>query len=300
MYTDPSGYQSIDYFAELSSNDYGYGGGGVDHGWGYSPMQTTGSTFGRWSLFGPGGYNPYSGLSTSYHHSNGTYYNGHGQQVTYEEVHNNYILPNASGTFNVSEGWTFSVLNAFGRKNIIASIGNRGDIIIGKDGGIRFSNLTATWINASGGGGFFSPGDVYYGSPESQSITFFGSIAGIYNKVNQVLSDGLVKKIAPIVHRHWGVPTMPVLKYSKYVPYIGTPADLLSLGGASLNIYNYGWSTEHALDLSFAIIGFIPGYGDAASLLYMGSKEAYNLSNQIWDVTRVGINRLEQNSYWGY
>jgi hypothetical protein len=46
MYTDPSGYQSIDYFAELSSNDYGYGGGGVDYGWGYSPMQTTGSTFG--------------------------------------------------------------------------------------------------------------------------------------------------------------------------------------------------------------------------------------------------------------
>jgi RHS repeat-associated protein len=50
MYVDPSGYATQDYYEGLRNMQFG-GGGGIDHGWGYSPMYTTGSTFGRWSLF---------------------------------------------------------------------------------------------------------------------------------------------------------------------------------------------------------------------------------------------------------
>ncbi len=129
----------------------------------------------------------------------------------------------------------------------------------------------------------------YYGTPESQLITTIGSTAGFYSKMNQVLSNDLV----PIISKHWG--TMPVLKYSKFVPYIGWPADILSIAGSLNNGRNFGWSTEHKLDLTFSTIGIIPGYGDVASFFYMGGKEAYNLLNQFWEVTKDGVYRFEQS-----
>lgn len=123
----------------------------------------------------------------------------------------------------------------------------------------------------------------YYGNPESEKITAIGSIVGIYGKANQILS----KKIVPTISKHYG--TMPVLKYSKFVPYIGLPADALSILGALNNGRNYGWTVEHKLDLAFAIGGTIQGYGDIAALSYLGAKSAYKGSIIIWETTLNGI-----------
>lgn len=150
------------------------------------------------------------------------------------------------------------------------------------------------WVPQSTGGGF-SIENIYYGTPESQLITTIGSTAGFYSKMNQILSNDLAKKIAPIVHRHWGIPTMPILKYSKFAPYVGWPADILSILGGWNNGRNFGWSTEHKLDLTFSTIGLIPGYGDVASFFYMGGKDAYSLLTQFWEVTKDGVYRFEQS-----
>jgi hypothetical protein len=131
----------------------------------------------------------------------------------------------------------------------------------------------------------------YYETPVSQVNTIIGSIAGMYSKINSVIA----KELHPIISTHWAKGALPVLKYSKFVPYIGWPSDLLSFAGAVNNINGFGWTTEHVLDLSFAFIGFFPGYGDAASFLYMGSKEMYYVSEQVWEATKVGIYRFEHN-----
>lgn len=136
--------------------------------------------------------------------------------------------------------------------------------------------------------GTFSINLGYYENPESQFITTTGSISGFYNKFNQAISYDLL----PTISKHWG--TMPILKYAKFVPYLGIPADVLSIVGSLNNGFNYGWTSKHILDLSFSTIGLIPGYGDAASFLYMAAPDAYKFANKIWEVTIDGIYRTER------
>jgi RHS repeat-associated protein len=141
-----------------------------------------------------------------------------------------------------------------------------------------------------------------YTYPESYIFTTIGGFAGMYSYMNKIISNDFAKEMAPIISRHYGVPTMPVLKYAKHVPYIGWPADAASIGTSLLNGQNFGWTTERKLDAIFSIIGLIPGYGDAASLFYMGGKDGYKALQKIWDVTRIGFNRIENGiktlPYW--
>ncbi|MGV8112385.1 MAG: hypothetical protein AB2L17_05715 [Lentimicrobium sp.] len=136
-----------------------------------------------------------------------------------------------------------------------------------------------------------------YTYPESHIFTTFGGLAGMYSKMDKIISNDFAKEMAPIIYKHYGVPNMHVLKFAKYTPYIGIPFDIMSISTSGLNGYNFGWNTERILDFSFSIIGLYPGYGDAASLLYMGGKEGYKGLQRIWDVTRVGFNRIENGIY---
>ncbi len=92
-YTDPSGYRP----APNEFENEGLGGGG-------NTIQLNG----RYNF----GYNPYNFAATNYHYNgNGLYINGYGNEVSWGEVNDNYVVPNA---------W----LNAYGQYagNVYSSI----------------------------------------------------------------------------------------------------------------------------------------------------------------------------------
>jgi len=91
IYSDPSGYVNEASSAWRISED---GGTWADYSsamiYGHS-----GSSGGNYGGGGGGWYNNNYGAPMDYYYKNGSYYNEHGDQVTYNEVKNNYILPNA-------------------------------------------------------------------------------------------------------------------------------------------------------------------------------------------------------------
>ena len=91
IYSDPSGYVNEASSAWRILED---GGTWADYSstmiYGHS-----GSSGGNYGGGGGGWYNNNYGAPMDYYYKNGSYYNEHGDQVTYNEVKNNYILPNA-------------------------------------------------------------------------------------------------------------------------------------------------------------------------------------------------------------
>gem|GEM_PF-263430 len=97
QYYDLSGWNYVD----IMMDNYAYDGGGFWYRGGYMSYGD-----GGWSYYTPslnssdGGYRRSAlpaGMSTDYHYnySTNTYHNANGESVPYDEVYNNYVIPNA-------------------------------------------------------------------------------------------------------------------------------------------------------------------------------------------------------------
>ena len=126
--------------------------------------------------------------------------------------------------------------------------------------------------------------DTYkFGNPEANIITTTASISGLYGKhnliINTIESAYRKDKILPFsVNINTGKVTWAnpkFLNYAIWAGFVGISGDVTCFIGAYYNGGQHGWTTEHILDLGFAGVGFIQGYGDAIALYYNGRKMVF-------------------------
>ncbi len=130
---------------------------------------------------------------------------GKSEVVSYNEVFNNYVRPNST---NITSGMNLYEVNAFGRTTLVSAFGALGKIYIANNGGIFFSNPSASayageanvFGNGQAGGGDFSLAGMYMhfqvggGEPMTINLSSIDFLDLVLMNVEDLFKGGKVIK----------------------------------------------------------------------------------------------------------
>jgi len=145
---------------------------------------------------------------------------------------------------------------------------------------------------ASGQGDFYR-----YGSPESEILWGISATGAVLTKTKEaqrtietVYRLNQLKPYSVDINTGkvlWVNPSL--LKWSRWAGFANTTGDLFNAVGILYNVFwrGEGLNATNTFDGIFGAIGFIPIYGDAAALWYMGVKalvktEGYQNASKVW------------------
>lgn len=235
-YTDPSGYQAETYLEHMRDT-YDSEGMGFNYRGQYFAYSTESGSYTGASGGVIAGPNPYT-----YNWSNGKYYDSKGNEVSYFEVHNNFVLPNATPIKEKYGHWV-------GKTRIISTTEFNGE-------GIQPCPPTTIetiqwWIPYGSDGG----GDIVNSGISAQEAAYGITTLGLSISGKTELFRALE-----------GSKNLP--KYFKGVSKFSMSLGFAGLGVTTLDGFTNpnGWQNHHTADLliqggMLTIATFLPGVG---------------------------------------